>query len=143
MRVPNLVVVAQQQKPLSDELVSQVRAFNQHVLGYSDAQPLAVEARGDAGELLGGVSGRTVYQHFLIEVLWVAESERGAGLGRALMAKAEEEARRRGCVGSQVDTLSFQAPGFYQKLGFAVIGEVPNFPPGHTRYFLFKSYLDA
>lgn len=138
--MPDLMLVSQEQKSLSDELVSQVRRFNQDVLGYNDVQPLAVEARGPAGDLLGGVSGRTVYQHFLIEVLWVAESERGSGLGRALMARAEDEARRRGCVGAQVDTLSFQAPGFYQKLGFSVIGEVPNFPPGHTRYFLFKSY---
>jgi hypothetical protein len=37
-----------------------------------------------------------------------------------------------------LDTFSFQAPGFYQKLGYRVFGELVDFPPGHTRQYLTK-----
>jgi ribosomal protein S18 acetylase RimI-like enzyme len=99
-----------------------------------------VIARAEDGRLVGGVAGRTVYRHFLIDVLWVDEALRGSGLGTSLMGAAEERARQRGCVAAQVDTLSFQAPEFYRRLGFGIIGTVPDFPQGHMRYFLLKRY---
>ena len=122
------------------ELISGVREFNAAVLGHADSKPLTVVARDAEGRLIGGVSGRTIYGHYLIEVVWVAESERSAGLGRELMNEAERQARQRGCDGAQVDTISFQAPGFYEKLGFRTIGTVEDFPPGHKRHFMQKDY---
>ncbi len=56
------------------------------------------------------------------------------------MNEAERKARQLGCYGAQVDTVSFQAPGFYEKLGFRIIGTVVNFPRGHARHFLHKDY---
>ena len=32
----------------------------------------------------------------------------------------------------------FLTPGFYQKLGYAVFGEITNYPPGSSRFFLHK-----
>lgn len=37
-----------------------------------------------------------------------------------------------------LDTFSFQAPGFYQRAGYRVFGELPDFPAGHRRYFMTK-----
>lgn len=136
-------VLEQRDEALVAALVDGVRQYNAKVLGYVDSTPLTVVARADDGKLIGGVSGRTVYQHFLIDVLWVDESVRALGLGRELMIKAETQARIRGCIASQVDTLSFQALGFYQKLGFEVIGEIAGFPLGHQRYFLLKRFDSA
>ena len=65
---------------------------------------------------------------------------RGEGLGARLMNQAEDQAKLRGCRGAQVDTVSFQAPGFYEKLGFRIIGTVEGFPTGHDRHFLVKDY---
>ena len=101
------------------ELISGVREFNAAVLGHADSKPLTVVARDAEDRLIGGVSGRTIYGHYLIEVVWVAESERSAGLGRELMNEAERQARQRGCYGAQVDTLSFQAPRFLREAGFS------------------------
>lgn len=124
----------------ANELIAGVRRYNDAQVGPSQSMPLTVLARTEEGTLIGGVSGRTVYRHFLIEVLWVAESLRGQALGRRLMQLAEETALARGCVAAQVDTLSFQAPDFYRKLGFEVVGAIENFPEGHVRYFLLKRY---
>ncbi|MCL1140045.1 GNAT family N-acetyltransferase [Shewanella pneumatophori] len=56
------------------------------------------------------------------------------------MQYAETEAKNRGCIMAQVDTLSFQAPLFYQKLGFEIIGTVPATSKSPARYFLLKHY---
>lgn len=133
-------VLDQYDEALVQALVDGVRQFNAKILGYVDSTPLTVVAKSDDGKLMAGVSGRTVYQHFLIEVVWVDESVRTQGLGRKLMEQAEQQAKARGCVAAQVDTLSFQALDFYRKLGFEVIGEIAGFPLGHKRYFMLKQF---
>lgn len=124
----------------TDELVAGVRRFNESKIGSGNAKPLSVFARDENGKLVGGVSGRTVYKHFLIEVVWVDDVRRGEGLGKRLMEIAESQAIERGCVAAQVDTISFQAPEFYKKLGFEVAGMISEFPAGHDRYFLCKRF---
>lgn len=125
---------------LIDELVAGVRAHNFESLGDERSRPLATIARDAAGLLIGGVSGRTIYRQFLIDVVWVAKPVRGTGLGRQLMALAEAEAVRRGCVAAQVDTLAFQGPVFYEKLGFTQVGRVSGIPESPDRFFLLKRY---
>ncbi|GET35341.1 putative N-acetylmannosamine-6-phosphate epimerase superfamily protein [Microseira wollei NIES-4236] len=51
------------------------------------------------------------------------------------MLKAESEAKKRGCHHCYLDKFSFQALGFYQKLGYQIFGILQDFPPGHQRYF--------
>ena len=77
-RIELLDVVAED----SARLVAAVRRFNEARIGASGARPLTVLARG---ALIGGVSGGTVYGHFLIEVVWVDECRRGQSLGKRLM----------------------------------------------------------
>ncbi|WP_028109839.1 GNAT family N-acetyltransferase [Ferrimonas futtsuensis] len=137
----NIDVTSEHNAELFNALVDGVRQFNALHMGDESAKPLMVSARDEQGNILGGLAGRTVYRQFLIEVLWVSESARGSGLGRKLMVQAEEEARRRGCIAAQVDTLKFQAPDFYQKLGFEVIGRVSDIPPSPDRVFLIKRYV--
>jgi len=133
-------IIEERDDDVIDALISGVRTFNAAVMGPSDSKVLSVIARDSGGEVVAGVSGRTIYDHFLIEVVWVSESLRGEGLGARLMNEAESRARERGCTGAQVDTASFQAPDFYKKLGFRVIGTVEGFPEGHDRFFMRKDY---
>ena len=73
-------------------------------------------------------------------MLFVPASLRGRGLGSALVRTAEAEARTIGCVGMQVDTFSFQAQPFYERLGFTVFGVQENFPPGYRCVYLRKAF---
>ena len=57
-----------------------------------------------------------------------------------VMHLAEQEAIRRNCIGALVDTYSYQAQGFYEKLGYCRFGEVADCPPGHSRIFLEKRF---
>ena len=117
-----------------------VMAATEQRLGDLGRVGLGVFARDANGEIIGGVTGRTVIGWLLIHVAWVHPDHQGTGLGSRLMRAAEDEARRRGCIGSQVDTLSVQAPDFYLKLGYEVIGTVPECPPGGARYFFAKRF---
>ncbi|MCG9755573.1 GNAT family N-acetyltransferase [Shewanella insulae] len=128
---------------LVDALVDGVRQFNFDKMGQETSEPLTVLAHNDTGKLIGGVYGRTIYKNFLIHVVWVDESARGTGLGRDLMLEAERLAISRGCQQAQVDTLDFQAPDFYQKLGFTTAGVIPAFEGSPARYFLFKRYCNS
>ncbi len=131
---------AQPDPDLRDFLIQQVRHYNTEQAGDGQAQPLAVVMKDRQGQIVAGMAGRSIYQHLIIEVMWVAPQCRRLGLGRQVMLRAEQLARQRGCVATQVDTLSFQGPAFYASLGFSVVGEIDQFPPGHKRYFLLKKY---
>ncbi|GAB4512833.1 MAG: hypothetical protein OHK0046_12930 [Anaerolineae bacterium] len=55
------------------------------------------------------------------------------------MQRAEELAWEAGCKNAYLDTFSFQNLVFYQKHGYEIYGQLADFPPGHTRYYLKKS----
>ena len=92
----------------------------------------------ETGAVDGGLTARITFSRMFVELLFVPERLRGQGFGRKLMERAEAVAREHGCVGIWLDTYSFQAPEFYKKLGFSVFGEIADYPPGSSRYFLHK-----
>jgi ribosomal protein S18 acetylase RimI-like enzyme len=69
----------------------------------------------------------------------VSAELRGQGWGRRLIEAAEAVGVKRGCQYVWLDTYSFQARPFYEKLGYRVFGQLPDHPPGHTRFFMFKT----
>jgi len=117
-----------------------LRAFNQGEVGASGHQPLAVLLRaGDAaGQVLGGLSGYTAWGWLFIEKLWVPETLRGQGFGGKLLEAAEREALIRDCHGAWLDTFNPEALALYQRQGYGVFGELPEFPKGRSRFFLKK-----
>ncbi|WP_225783209.1 N-acetyltransferase [Xenophilus sp. Marseille-Q4582] len=119
-------------------LINGLVAYNQARTGIADHRPLALLVYGDDGQVAGGPRGRTAYGWLFVELLFVPESLRGRGVGRALLTQAEDEARARGAVGAWLDTFGFQARPFYERLGYRVFGEIKDYPPGFSRYYLAK-----
>lgn len=74
-----------------------------------------------------------------IDILWVDEPYRKQGLGSALLADCEREAREKGCTLVHLDTFDWQAREFYEKNGYTVFGTLEDCPAGHCRYFMKKS----
>ncbi len=136
----NIEVIHNDDPLIFETLVSGVREHNQSALGFESKQPLSVILRDDNQKIMGGVSGCTIYKHFLVNVLWVDKAARNQGIARKVMELAEKEAKERGCIAAQVDTLSIQAPDFYKKLGFEVKGKISGLTEDHDRYFLMKQY---
>ncbi len=104
-------------------------------------QPLDVFVRDADGTNLGGIVCATLWGWLSIDLVWLDERLRGQGYGSRLIALAEDEARRRGCTRSRVTTYSFQARGFYEKLGYRVVGQLDDFPPGGAHYTLRKELV--
>lgn len=102
--------------------------------------PLWLLARDNAGKVQGGVLGQTYWSWCVIDVLAVAEPYRRQGIGSRLLAKAEEIARGRGCIGVRLDTVSFQAPDFYRRHGYTEFGRLDDYPPGHTYHWFMKRF---
>lgn len=101
-------------------------------------RPFDLVLRDEAGVVVAGLVASTYWSWLDIEDLWVHEVLRGQGMGQALLTLAEAEARRRGCRYAMLTTFSFQARGFYEKLGYTVVGALPEYPPGETYYWLRK-----
>lgn len=121
---------------LSDRLYE----FNVAATGIDDGQWLYASIADAQGRLIAGVSGNTWGGCCEITKLWVHEDERHHGLGRRIMAAVETEARRRGCKQIVLTTHSFQAPGFYQSLGFVCLAAVPEYPNGHQN-LIYRKHL--
>jgi ribosomal protein S18 acetylase RimI-like enzyme len=134
--------------PAPDSIVEGLRAclqaHNEAATGLSpEARALAWVLRGAEGALIGGLAAEARYGWLHVRLLWVNADRREQGAGRALMAAAEERARALDLHGLLTDTSSFQAPGFYARCGFEVVGEVPDLPPGYTTYYLMKRLKPA
>lgn len=129
--------------PTADEtarILQGLIAYNEFHAGHAGAKEIAVIARRGE-EIVGGLTGLTHWNWLHIRFLWIDEAHRRGGLGRKLMAAAEQEAARRGCANAHLDTFSFQALPFYERLGYRVHGQIEDYPPGHTRYYLEKRGL--
>jgi GNAT superfamily N-acetyltransferase len=119
-------------------LEERIYEFNSITTGIHDGTALNVSVDDETGTLVAGLSGHSWGGCCTVVLLWVDESMRGSGVGRALMKAAEDEAIRRGCHQMVLTTHSFQAPRFYEKLGFRRHAVVPNNPVGHDDFIYIK-----
>jgi GNAT superfamily N-acetyltransferase len=114
-------------------------AYNTSQAGYHDARPLAVFVTDRAtGKVVGGLYGGSYLGQLRVDRFFLPEGLRRDRLGSRLLAMAEEEGRRRGCSRVTLNTLEIQAPGFYQKQGYAIAAKLDCDPPGVTRYVMSK-----
>ena len=112
------------------ELEDRLDAFNVESTGYRDARDLSCFVRDAEGTLVAGIDGFTWGGYAHVAVLWVSEPFRGQGLGRRLLEAAEAEARERGCTSIVLSSHEFQAPGFYEKVGYHPVGATEDTPVG-------------
>jgi len=113
--------------------------FNNEIVGDDGHTPLNIVEYDDKGNAIGGILGGTYWGWMYIDILWVHEAHRRNGIGSKLLCEAEKEAEARGCHHVHLDTMSWQAPEFYKKHGYEVIGILPDIPSGNKKYLLMKA----
>ena len=127
-----------------DFIVTHLRAFNDtqspamQAMRGTPPQRLHVILRAADGTIMGGLIASIEWHWLDIGYLWLDERARGQDYGTQLIRVAEDAARQRGCTRSKVGTFSFQARGFYEKMGYRVVGQIDDYPPGATDYTLVK-----
>ncbi|HUF61007.1 MAG TPA: GNAT family N-acetyltransferase [Verrucomicrobiales bacterium] len=99
---------------------------------------VTIVARNREGVVTGVALGEAGRGWLHVSVVWVDEPFRGQGIGRRLMQAAEAAGIGQGCQAAYLDTFSYQARPFYEKLGYEVFGTLDDYPPGHQRHFMRK-----
>jgi len=112
--------------------------YNNENLGKQKYKRIAVSLR-ERGEIVGGIVGEVWTNVLFIQLFWIEQKLRGKDYGTKLIGAIEDEARRFGATRSYVDTMSFQAPGFYRSCGYQEFGSIDGYPRGVTRHWLTKS----
>jgi ribosomal protein S18 acetylase RimI-like enzyme len=130
-------------EPFIDEeerrfIVNGVDNLNIAATRLPDYFPINFVLRGERDDVLGGVLGQLWGGWLHVTYLWVAEKARGAGHGTRLMQNAEAYAQSRGAVAATLETHSFQARPFYERLGYQVFSTLDEYPSGHAKFFLKK-----
>lgn len=137
------IEVTKTPEPADMDFLSQgIQAFNrQTVPGLPEVSQdlkFAVFARDEQGDLIGGIRANAFWGYLCIELLWLSEEARGNGIGKQLVERAEAFAIEHGFRHARVETTSFQAKPFYEKLGYQVYGVLEDFPEGHKAFYLRK-----
>lgn len=133
---------------VSEAVYTELRQFN-HVanphffeavsLTENEAKPLNLFVFDQAGRVCGGLFAETQFLWLKVDIMAVREDLRDQGIGTELMKLAEAEAIQRGCKHAYVDTMEYQAPSFYQRIGYSLVGQLDNWDShGHTKFFLTK-----
>ena len=134
-------------KPTDDArkaVIDGLVAFNQAAVPWHTERPVPLAVTlfdPETGACVGGLIGATHWGQCHVDLLYVPENLRGGGWGTQVMQAAEAEAMKRGCNGIWLDTFSFQARGFYERLGYQVFGEIADYPKDQARFFLMKKLL--
>ena len=139
-RASGLVASDSPQPGMFEALYAALDACSSALIGPAKPRLLVIPIKNDAGTIAGGLWGYTLFEWLHVQMLFVPVPLRGLGVGSALMAAAETEARTRGCRGVHLDAFSFQAAPFYQKLGFTLFGKLEDCPPGYDRLFFHKRF---
>ncbi len=121
-----------------DEIHNMLRSYNLSKREKSENIPLGVYYEDETGKKLAGLTGKTFGNWLCINYLFVSENLRNQGIGSKIVMSAENEARNRGCKYVFVDTFSFQAPAFYEKLGYRCVFSLTNYPYTEERHYYIK-----
>jgi ribosomal protein S18 acetylase RimI-like enzyme len=142
-------------KPISIEVTHQIhlesrsliarrlQEFNAPYLGNHPFGCLDVYVRDGDGNVVGGLIGEYAFGWLSIHVLWITENLRGRGIGTEVLKAAEDRAMEHGCHSASLETMSFQAPEFYEKRGYLRIGVAEGYPGGAQKIFMKKRLSDT
>lgn len=124
-------------KPHQDFLIKGLISENEAQIGPYNRKDYLITAM-DNGVQIGGIWGQTHWNCGFVGQLYVSPSHQKKGVGKKLLEKFETKMRELKMEYCYLDTFSFQAPGFYLKLGYKKFGELHDYPPGNSRIFFVK-----
>lgn len=112
------------QQSLSESLKSQInQGFGQHAIamvGFDERNEPVCFVAHEKDHFAGAIVVQLFWGALHIKYLFLEEAQRGKGLGTELMIHAESFAKQHKCPFIFVETMSFQAGAFYEKMGFKV-----------------------
>ncbi|MGB4192150.1 MAG: GNAT family N-acetyltransferase [Rickettsiales bacterium] len=126
-------------RELRDFIVDGFIEHDIQTLGYSgrDQEQTAFTIKVD-NEIAGVTCLLPFWGGLWVKILFVQEKFRKQGIARKLMEQAFIFAKEQNCDFAFVETMSFQAPEFYQKLGFELEYSRGGYAEGSKIHYLRK-----
>lgn len=90
------------------------------------------------GDIIAGIVAGSTFSTLEVDYLFVSEAYRDRGLGSLLLRTAEDRARAAGITHVLLNTYSFQAPGFYPKMGYRLLFRLDHCLGPYSQYFYGK-----
>ncbi|MFB9135406.1 GNAT family N-acetyltransferase [Vibrio sp. AK197] len=126
-------------KSIREVIYKGLQSFNARHLPEGEVYSIACFEQDAQFNVLGGLIGEVFKTTLFVEYLWVDETHRASGLGRALMSEMEHQVRKLGVCDLCLDTYTFQAREFYIRMGFEEVGRYSDFPAqGIDKIFMQK-----
>lgn len=122
-------------------ILAALKGYNLQRFGPAEWKELVIALKDNDGAVIGGLSGHTARGWLYTALLFIPQELRGQGLGPKLLGMAEDEARKRGCTGAYIDTMSPDALTLYQKCGYEIFGAIGDFGPDYAMTYLKKSLV--
>ena len=139
---PPVLAFSATDAPPEDKLLAVDTGLEQHnyaVAPLTEVSQLAAFATDEAGTVVGGAVGRTWGKCCELLQIWVAAELRSHGVGSRLLQEFEAHARTRGCSTFYLTTLSYQAPEFYRRHGYAVLAQIAGYPNGIVKFLMHRA----
>lgn len=137
MEIPYKIVKLE--SPAWEVIGGELTAYNKQQAGNDNAKPLCYVMKDQDDAIVAGIIGVVYWDWLSLDLMWVRDDLRGKGYGSMLLTRLEKAAREHGAKHAHLDTFSFQAQGFYEKLGYEVFGKLENFPEGFQRLYMTKA----
>ena len=94
----------------------------------------------DGKKIIGGALGIVMWAWYYLTDFYIDKKYRNLGIGKKVIEQVENFAKRNNALGVRIDSWNFQAPKFYQKLGYKIWGKFDDCPPGTTHYYMYKKF---
>ncbi len=135
------------QNPLSLEVKNKIfQGFSEHAISQTGIDGLSEDSISfeifDGSSFVGAAVIQLFWGQLQIKYLVVDKNYRGQGIAQQLMNHALEFGKERGCHFAFLETMSFQALEFYQKLGFVLEFTRPGYAKDTSFHYL-KKNLDG
>lgn len=132
-------IFEQDDAPTFEAVVEFLHEFNSSIVGPLDQKPFNLNVKDPSGKIVGGAFGYLFVNHdCFVHVVAVEKQLRRHGLGNKIFKAIEDLARANNCTNIRLETASFHAKPFYEKLGYVEITQVPQGFLGHTMYVMRK-----
>jgi ribosomal protein S18 acetylase RimI-like enzyme len=124
-------------KRFLQEILNQYHAERYPKMKVPEAKEFSLRVVDQTGELVGGAMFWIYWNWVEISLLALKPAFRDKGLGRRALSLIESQARLEGCKRIKTDSFAGEL-GFYQKMGFQIVGKLEDYPEGLDYFYLRK-----
>lgn len=110
---------------------------NQHIL-HPLGGHIYIGIEEDNKLIAGLIADVTAFKILYVSTVFVEEAYRKKGYGKKLIQEMERRAKELGVTVIRIDTFGFQGSGFYESVGYEVVGSYEVKEEGYSEYFYIK-----